>query len=119
LVEISQESLESREVDNRPEVRMKSFVEMKRFKERWKKAVRDDTCWVDPYWNPSGLSKPNQTGFFSLLSVLCGPLYTIILVHRFCFTSRKISVFMCFMDHSVDLTFWSIIQKCFCASKYL
>jgi len=49
LVEISQESLESREVDNRPEVRMKSFVEMKRFKERWKKAVRDDTCWVDPY----------------------------------------------------------------------
>ncbi|AEE84058.1 hypothetical protein ISN44_As04g019130 [Arabidopsis suecica] len=45
----STESLESREVDNRPEVRMKSFVEMKRFKERWKKAVRDDTCWVDPY----------------------------------------------------------------------
>ncbi|KAG7547024.1 hypothetical protein ISN44_As12g023110 [Arabidopsis suecica] len=43
------ESLESREVDNRPEVRMKSFVEMKRFKERWKKAVRDDRCWVDPY----------------------------------------------------------------------
>ncbi|EOA16818.1 hypothetical protein CARUB_v10005038mg [Capsella rubella] len=45
----STESLESREVDNRPEVRMKSFVEMKRFKERWKKAVRDDRCWVDPY----------------------------------------------------------------------
>ncbi|XP_010434520.1 PREDICTED: uncharacterized protein LOC104718463 [Camelina sativa] len=45
----STESLESREVDNRPEVRMKSFIEMKRFKERWKKAVRDDRCWVDPY----------------------------------------------------------------------
>lgn len=45
----SQESLESREVDKRPEVRMKSFVEMKRFKERWKKSVRDDRCWVDPY----------------------------------------------------------------------
>ncbi|CAL9225952.1 unnamed protein product [Arabidopsis halleri] len=45
----STESSESREVDNRPEVRMKSFVEMKRFKERWKKAVRDDRCWVDPY----------------------------------------------------------------------
>ncbi|KAL1222913.1 hypothetical protein V5N11_013384 [Cardamine amara subsp. amara] len=45
----STDSVESREVDNRPEVRMKSFVEMKRFKERWKKAVRDDRCWVDPY----------------------------------------------------------------------
>ncbi|CAH2078635.1 unnamed protein product [Thlaspi arvense] len=46
---VSKESSESREVDNRPEVRMKSFVEMKRFKERWKKAVKDDRCWVDPY----------------------------------------------------------------------
>ncbi|ESQ55544.1 hypothetical protein EUTSA_v10025410mg [Eutrema salsugineum] len=46
---ISLESSESHEVDNRPEVRMKSFVEMKRFKERWKKAVKDDRCWVDPY----------------------------------------------------------------------
>ncbi|KAL0738046.1 hypothetical protein Bca4012_014256 [Brassica carinata] len=46
---VSQESSESREVDNRPEVRMKSYVEMKRFKERWKKAVEDDRCWVDPY----------------------------------------------------------------------
>ncbi|VVB12574.1 unnamed protein product [Arabis nemorensis] len=45
----STESSESHEVDNRPEVRMKSFVEMKRFKERWKKAVKDDRCWVDPY----------------------------------------------------------------------
>ncbi|CAF2069645.1 unnamed protein product [Brassica oleracea var. botrytis] len=46
---ISEESTESHEVDNRPEVRMKSFLEMKRFKERWKKAVNDDICWVDPY----------------------------------------------------------------------
>ncbi|KAL0659345.1 hypothetical protein Bca4012_079930 [Brassica carinata] len=46
---VSQESSESREVDNRPEVRRKSYVEMKRFKERWKKAVEDDICWVDPY----------------------------------------------------------------------
>ena len=49
---VSQESSESREVDNRPEVRRKSYVEMKRFKERWKKAVEDDICWVDPYWKP-------------------------------------------------------------------
>ncbi|KAF3599740.1 hypothetical protein F2Q69_00033442, partial [Brassica cretica] len=46
---VSEESTESHEVDNRPEVRMKSFLEMKRFKERWKKAVNDDICWVDPY----------------------------------------------------------------------
>ncbi|CAE6188928.1 unnamed protein product [Arabidopsis arenosa] len=45
----STESLESRKVDYRPEVRMKSSVEMKRFVERWEKAVRDDRCWVDPY----------------------------------------------------------------------
>ncbi|CAN8231468.1 unnamed protein product [Cochlearia groenlandica] len=47
---ISRESSSvSRGIDNRPEVRMKSFVEMKRFKERWKKAVKDDKCWIDPY----------------------------------------------------------------------
>ncbi|CAH8276148.1 unnamed protein product [Arabidopsis lyrata] len=46
---ISQESLESRKVDYRPEVRMKSSVDMKTFVERWNKAVRDDRCWVDPY----------------------------------------------------------------------
>ncbi|KAG2244593.1 hypothetical protein Bca52824_093560 [Brassica carinata] len=46
---VSEESSESHEVDNRPEVRMESFVEMKRFKERWKKAVNYDRCWVDPY----------------------------------------------------------------------
>ncbi|XP_018449848.1 uncharacterized protein LOC130494229 isoform X1 [Raphanus sativus] len=46
---VSQDSLESDGVDNRGKVRMKSSVEMKRFKERWKKAVKDDRCWVDPY----------------------------------------------------------------------
>ncbi|XP_056862915.1 uncharacterized protein LOC108853019 isoform X1 [Raphanus sativus] len=40
---------DSREVDNRAGVRIKSNVEMKIFKERWKKAVDDDRCWVDPY----------------------------------------------------------------------
>ncbi|CAH8352598.1 unnamed protein product [Eruca vesicaria subsp. sativa] len=42
-------SSDSREADNRAQVRKKSYVEMKRFKERWKKAVEDDICWVDPY----------------------------------------------------------------------
>lgn len=49
LEQVSQDSLESDGVDNRGKVRMKSSVEMKRFKERWKKAVKDDRCWVDPY----------------------------------------------------------------------
>ncbi|XP_010533215.1 PREDICTED: uncharacterized protein LOC104809032 [Tarenaya hassleriana] len=40
---------ESREVDNRPEVRRQSYIEMQMFKERWKNAVRNDKCWVDPY----------------------------------------------------------------------
>ncbi|KFK28525.1 hypothetical protein AALP_AA7G008000 [Arabis alpina] len=43
------ESSKSHEVNNRPAVRMKSFVEMQRPKERWQKAVKDDRCWVDPY----------------------------------------------------------------------
>ncbi|XP_047324716.1 uncharacterized protein LOC124928228 [Impatiens glandulifera] len=36
-------------VDNRTEVRKRSFAEMKTFKKRWNKAVVDDECWIDPY----------------------------------------------------------------------
>uniref|UniRef100_A0A2P2M222 Uncharacterized protein n=1 Tax=Rhizophora mucronata TaxID=61149 RepID=A0A2P2M222_RHIMU len=36
-------------VDNRPEVRRQSFIEMEIFKTRWQKAVKEDKCWVDPY----------------------------------------------------------------------
>ncbi|XP_030499612.2 uncharacterized protein LOC115714978 [Cannabis sativa] len=36
-------------VDNRGKVRMQSSVEMKIFKDRWDNAVKDDSCWVDPY----------------------------------------------------------------------
>ncbi|XP_033133278.1 uncharacterized protein LOC103834066 [Brassica rapa] len=46
---VSQDLSESDGVDDRGKVRMKSSVEMKRFKERWKKAAKDDKCWVDPY----------------------------------------------------------------------
>lgn len=35
--------------DPRTEVRKQSFVELEIFKNRWKKAVREDTCWIDPY----------------------------------------------------------------------
>ncbi|CAN1243557.1 hypothetical protein LINPERPRIM_LOCUS5725 [Linum perenne] len=36
-------------VDNRPEVRMQSLIEMRKFKKRWEKAVEQDKCWMDPY----------------------------------------------------------------------
>lgn len=33
----------------RVSVRRQSFIEWRNFKRRWKQAVRDDKCWVDPY----------------------------------------------------------------------
>ncbi|KAK4793387.1 hypothetical protein SAY86_023822 [Trapa natans] len=36
-------------VDNRMEVRHRSFVEMQIFRKRWKVAIKEDRCWVDPY----------------------------------------------------------------------
>ncbi|CAN6447010.1 unnamed protein product [Victoria cruziana] len=33
----------------RGEVRKQSYNELEIFQERWEKAVRDDTCWSDPY----------------------------------------------------------------------
>ncbi|EOX96974.1 PREDICTED: uncharacterized protein LOC18607091 isoform X1 [Theobroma cacao] len=40
---------ESHKVDNRPEVRRQSFIEMQMFRKRWENAVNQDKCWVDPY----------------------------------------------------------------------
>ncbi|XP_050379295.1 uncharacterized protein LOC126796497 [Argentina anserina] len=37
------------EPSDRAKVRMQSFIDMKIFKERWRNAVKDDKCWVDPY----------------------------------------------------------------------
>ncbi|PHT31304.1 hypothetical protein CQW23_27641 [Capsicum baccatum] len=36
----------------RVEVRRQSYNEYKVFKRRWKRAVEEDTCWVDPYAKP-------------------------------------------------------------------
>ncbi|KAH7518195.1 hypothetical protein FEM48_Zijuj09G0145800 [Ziziphus jujuba var. spinosa] len=33
-------------------VRKQSFIELEIFKNRWKKAVREDDCWSDPYQKP-------------------------------------------------------------------
>ncbi|KAI3771190.1 hypothetical protein L6452_02349 [Arctium lappa] len=42
-------SLESNHIDIRAEVRKQSFNELEQFKRRWRKAVQEDDCWVDPY----------------------------------------------------------------------
>ncbi|CAI9298554.1 unnamed protein product [Lactuca saligna] len=41
--------LESNHTDIRAEVRKQSFNELETFKRRWRKAVQEDECWVDPY----------------------------------------------------------------------
>ncbi|KAL7113684.1 hypothetical protein ACP275_04G075600 [Erythranthe tilingii] len=38
--------------DERNAVRRESFIELDDFKNRWKKAVREDECWVDPLQIP-------------------------------------------------------------------
>ncbi|KZV48190.1 hypothetical protein F511_20323 [Dorcoceras hygrometricum] len=38
--------------DLEPLVRLRSYNEMKIFKKRWDKAVKEDKCWVDPYKQP-------------------------------------------------------------------
>ncbi|KAK8714504.1 hypothetical protein V6N13_149694 [Hibiscus sabdariffa] len=40
---------ESHQVNNRPEVRRQSFIEMQMFRKRWENAAKEDKCWVDPY----------------------------------------------------------------------
>lgn len=45
----SQDTKESGHVDIRTEVRKQSFNELETFKRRWRKAVQEDACWVDPY----------------------------------------------------------------------
>lgn len=35
--------------DNRSLVRRQSYIEMKIFRDRWRKATKEDQCWVDPF----------------------------------------------------------------------
>ncbi|CAL9003767.1 unnamed protein product [Prunus brigantina] len=35
--------------DHRVDVRRESYNEMKVFKRKWERAVKDDKCWIDPY----------------------------------------------------------------------
>ncbi|KAJ4954376.1 hypothetical protein NE237_011159 [Protea cynaroides] len=39
--------------NDRYAVRKRSFVELEMFKNRWKKSVRDDKCWSDPFQQPA------------------------------------------------------------------
>ncbi|KAL0321234.1 UNVERIFIED_CONTAM: hypothetical protein Sradi_5384900 [Sesamum radiatum] len=41
--------IQSHTVDVRSEIRRQSTVELKKFKERWERAVKEDKKWVDPF----------------------------------------------------------------------
>ncbi|KAI4356272.1 hypothetical protein L6164_000305 [Bauhinia variegata] len=47
----------SNQTDARTEVRKQSYVELEIFKNRWKRAVKDDGCWNDPFQQPPQESK--------------------------------------------------------------
>ncbi|KAL3828963.1 hypothetical protein ACJIZ3_017765 [Penstemon smallii] len=38
--------------DARDAVRKESYIELDKFKNRWRKAVKEDECWVDPFHQP-------------------------------------------------------------------
>ncbi|OVA19077.1 Protein of unknown function DUF707 [Macleaya cordata] len=38
-------------------VRRRSYIELEIFKKRWKKAVEDDQCWIDPFQQPANKSR--------------------------------------------------------------
>ncbi|KAJ4968055.1 hypothetical protein NE237_014756 [Protea cynaroides] len=40
-------------VPDRYAVRKQSYIELKKFKNRWKKAVQEDKCWIDPFPQPA------------------------------------------------------------------
>ncbi|KAJ4953217.1 hypothetical protein NE237_030049 [Protea cynaroides] len=44
--------------DDRFAVRWQSYIELEIFKTRWRKAVKEDKCWIDPYPQPT-----NQSNF--------------------------------------------------------
>ncbi|KAF6170037.1 hypothetical protein GIB67_042842 [Kingdonia uniflora] len=39
----------SHQLNDRYSVRKQSYIELEIFKNRWKKAVREDQCWIDPF----------------------------------------------------------------------
>ncbi|XP_075647539.1 uncharacterized protein LOC142618478 [Castanea sativa] len=57
----------SHQSDGRIGVRKRSFVELEIFKNRWKKAVKEDYCWIDPYQKHP--SKAKASSFFRTLFI--------------------------------------------------
>ncbi|KAK4749986.1 hypothetical protein SAY87_027435 [Trapa incisa] len=49
VIENNQTNSGSRLIDTRVNVRQRSFDEMQIFRQRWRDAVKEDQCWVDPY----------------------------------------------------------------------
>ncbi|KAL2253209.1 uncharacterized protein LOC105167912 [Sesamum indicum] len=44
-----EQTVKSHTVDVRSEIRRQSTIELKKFKERWERAVKEDKKWVDPF----------------------------------------------------------------------
>jgi hypothetical protein len=43
-------SLEHKPIPDNPlQVRRQSLIELRIFQKRWKEAVEEDQCWIDPY----------------------------------------------------------------------
>ncbi|PIN18720.1 hypothetical protein CDL12_08612 [Handroanthus impetiginosus] len=42
--------------DNRSAVRRQSYNEMIIFRNRWKKAIHEDKCWIDPFKRQSHMN---------------------------------------------------------------
>ncbi|KAL7606427.1 hypothetical protein Lser_V15G16510 [Lactuca serriola] len=49
-------------VDMRAEIRRQSTMELKTFKQRWEKAAKDDTNWVDPFFRRKRRRKQRTIG---------------------------------------------------------
>ncbi|KAL2935704.1 LexA repressor [Bienertia sinuspersici] len=49
---LQEETSTLNKTDARNAVRKQSLTDLERFKNRWKKAVKDDDCWTDPFQQP-------------------------------------------------------------------
>ncbi|XP_021809393.1 uncharacterized protein LOC110752932 isoform X2 [Prunus avium] len=60
--------------DHRIDVRRESYNEIKVFKRKWERAVKDDNCWIDPY-NTNRWPSHNLTVFITQNITINDPKY--------------------------------------------
>ncbi|XP_041017368.1 uncharacterized protein LOC121259713 isoform X1 [Juglans microcarpa x Juglans regia] len=51
-IDKNEASSNTRVKDHRADVRRQSYIELDVFRKRWRKAVEEDKCWIDPYQQP-------------------------------------------------------------------